>query len=76
MKYNSVSRPLMYDYWCQSGYECGSYDAERDISDYESAFSALYNGEERWGGYKEDSENAFYDGYLQAQDEYQADSSL
>lgn len=76
MKYNSVSKALMYDYWCQSGYQCGWYDAEKGISDYESALSALDVGAELCDEYKKYAESAFYDGYSNAQDDYQADSSL
>lgn len=76
MKYNSVSKALMYDYWCQSGYQRGEYDAENGINDYELALSELDVGAELCDEYKENAENAFYDGYAQAQDDCQADSSL
>lgn len=70
MKDNSVIKDLMYDYWCQSGYQCGWYDAEKGINDYELALGALDIGEELWDGYKDDAESAFCDGYAQAQDDY------
>ena len=64
-----------YDDYYKIGYVYGYHDAENNTNDYESAMIANI-GQKLCDGYKDDAEDDFYDGYSDAQDEYQADSSL